>query len=67
MIVFAITLRILGVVVAAALLIAIASLASSERRWLETALAACGLAIFSAVVFVYALGVPMPMWPQVMR
>jgi hypothetical protein len=64
MVVFALALRPLGLIVAAALTILVASFAGSERRWWEIALLAAGLSIFGALVFVEALGVPMPIWPR---
>ncbi|TKT69439.1 tripartite tricarboxylate transporter TctB family protein [Aquamicrobium sp. LC103] len=64
MIVFGLALRPFGLIVSAVLMVVVASFAGSERRWWEVVLLACGLAIFSALVFVEALGVPMPLWPR---
>ena len=41
----------------------VASLASSEMRWIELLLLSVGLALFCAAVFVYGLGQPIQLWP----
>jgi len=64
MLLFALLLRPMGLLVASAVLVVVSSLGSSEGRWKETAILALGLAVFSAVVFVQALGVPMNIWPR---
>ena len=53
----------LGVVVGGFLLVFIASLASPEFRWKEALAsgAICGLT--AAALFVYALSIPLPVWP----
>jgi putative tricarboxylic transport membrane protein len=35
-----------------------------EFRWRETLVLALALAAFSLAVFVYALGLPFPLWPE---
>jgi hypothetical protein len=53
----------LGVVIASLLLVFISSAASSEFKWKE-ALVSGAIQGFAAVaVFVYGLGLPLPVWP----
>lgn len=52
-----------GFVVSTIWLIAVGSLADQESRWREVAISTVLLTIFDAGVFIYALGVQMPMWP----
>jgi Tripartite tricarboxylate transporter TctB family len=52
-----------GFVVSTIWLIAVGSLADQESRWREVAISTVLLTIFGAAVFIYALGVQMPMWP----
>lgn len=52
-----------GFVVSTIWLIAVGSLADQESRWREVAISTVLLTIFGAGVFIYALGVQMPMWP----
>jgi hypothetical protein len=61
---FALLLPTLGLVVALVATIAITALASRESKPLEVAALAAGLALFSVLVFVYALRLPLPVWPQ---
>lgn len=52
-----------GFVVSTIWLIVIGSLADQESQWREIAISTALLTIFGAGVFIYALGVQMPMWP----
>lgn len=58
--VFAVLIRHAGVPVATALMVAVSAFASQRFKVLPTVVLAIGLAIFCVVVFVYALGLPMP-------
>lgn len=60
---FALLLETLGLVVAMPVLVATVSLADRDCGMIETILLATALTLFSAVVFVVALGLPLPLWP----
>ena len=64
---FVILLRPAGFVLAAAVMVALAGFAATERRTREIALMALILPAASAIVFVVLLGVPLPLWPEVLR
>lgn len=53
----------LGFVLAALWLVIAGSLADPGGRWRTTLLLAAGLTAFGALVFVYGLGVQVPLWP----
>ena len=53
----------LGLVVASLALVFIASVASEEFGWREALLSSAIQAASVVVVFVYGLGVPLPVWP----
>ncbi|MFN7090530.1 MAG: tripartite tricarboxylate transporter TctB family protein [Allorhizobium sp.] len=52
----------LGFVLAALWLVVVGSLADPGGKWRQTLALAVGLAAFGAVVFVYGLGVQVPLW-----
>jgi putative tricarboxylic transport membrane protein len=54
----------LGLVVALAALIALSAWAGPQFRWQETLALAAALIVFSIGVFVYALGLPLNVWPS---
>lgn len=60
---FAFAATYLGFVIASLWLVIAGSLADPGGRWRTTLLLAAGLTAFGAVVFVYALGVQVPLWP----
>ena len=60
---FAVALAHLGLIVAVAALVLIAALASNESRPLETVGLIAVLIAFSVGVFVWVLGLPIPLWP----
>ena len=60
---FGIALQWLGLVAAIAALVFVGSLASPESRIVPTAALAAALIVFSVGVFVYLLGLPIPLWP----
>jgi putative tricarboxylic transport membrane protein len=64
LIAFALTLETLGLVLSIFVLVAIASLASSELKLWETLAAAAGLSVLSWAIFVFGLSLPIPMWPE---
>ena len=62
---FGYLLKPLGMVLATVVLVLVSALGGHEFRWREALLLAVALAIFSIGVFVYALGLPFPLWPQI--
>ncbi len=62
--VFAGTIKPLGLVVSTFITILVAGMASAETRWREAFVWAVALTIFCALLFYYALGLPLPLWPQ---
>ncbi|MCV2448300.1 MULTISPECIES: tripartite tricarboxylate transporter TctB family protein [Paracoccus] len=52
-----------GFVLASLFLIIAGSLADPGGKWRTTLLLAAGLTLFGALVFVYGLGVQVPLWP----
>ncbi len=61
---FAGAIRPIGLVVTTFLTILISAAASAEVRWVETAIWAIGLTIFCALLFPYALNLPLQLWPR---
>ncbi|HWA38055.1 MAG TPA: tripartite tricarboxylate transporter TctB family protein [Burkholderiales bacterium] len=57
-------LRPLGLVAATFVVVIVSALGGHEFRWREVVALAAGLALFSVVVFVYALGLPFQLWPE---
>ena len=53
-----------GLVLALAVLTPLSAWAGPQFRWPEVALLALALIGFSVGVFVYALGLPLPIWPS---
>jgi hypothetical protein len=60
---FGLSIERLGLVVSLVVVTLVSALASRESRPLEAALLAAALAAFSVGVFVYALRLPLPVWP----
>lgn len=60
---FGVTLQLFGLLAAVAALVIIGASASSESRKLETLGLALLLMLFSTAVFVWILGLPIPLWP----
>ena len=48
-------------------LVLVAAAAGKEFRWKESVLLAVVLAVFSVGIFVYALGLPFPLWPELLE
>lgn len=53
----------LGFVLASLWLVIAGSLADPGGKWAQTLMLAAGLTLFGALVFVYGLGVQVPLWP----
>jgi putative tricarboxylic transport membrane protein len=62
-VVFGLAIEPLGLVVAIALLVLLTAWAGPTFRLLETLALAAALVLFSIAVFVWALGLPLPVWP----
>jgi hypothetical protein len=60
---FGVALAHLGLIAGVAVLVAAGALASRESRALETVGLAAMLIAFSVAVFVWLLGLPIPLWP----
>uniref|UniRef100_Q07PP4 DUF1468 domain-containing protein n=1 Tax=Rhodopseudomonas palustris (strain BisA53) TaxID=316055 RepID=Q07PP4_RHOP5 len=61
---FAVTIRPLGLPIAAFLSFMIAALGTPETRWLQTTIVGICLTAFCSLLFPYALGLPLPLWPR---
>jgi hypothetical protein len=61
---FGIALQWLGLVAAVAVLVLVGAQASREPRLLETLALAAVMIAFSVAVFVWLLGLPLPLWPD---
>jgi len=61
---FGIALQLSGLVAAVAVLVLVGAVASAESRVLETIGLTLALIVFSVAVFVWLLGLPIPLWPD---
>lgn len=61
---FAVAIRPLGLVLSAFLAFMIAALGTPETRWRETTIVGICLTAFCSVLFPYALGLPLTLWPR---
>jgi putative tricarboxylic transport membrane protein len=61
---FGVALAHLGLIAAVAALVLVGAVASRESRALETIGLVAVLIVFSAAVFVWLLGLPIPLWPD---
>lgn len=61
---FAVAVRPLGLLPSTFTMFLVASLASSETRWIEAFIAAIGLTVLIYLVFIVALGIPFQPWPR---
>ena len=64
---FGLTIPVIGMAAATVLLVIVASAASSEFRWKEAVVASLAVAVFAVGVFAYGLGVQMPVWPPFLQ
>jgi putative tricarboxylic transport membrane protein len=62
--VFAATIRTLGLIPSTFLLVLISSAASDEVKWVQTLIWGAILAAFCAFLFPYVLNLPMQLWPR---
>ena len=61
---FAVALAHGGLIAAVAVLVVVSAAASRESKVLETVLLVAALIAFSVAVFVWLLGLPIPIWPE---
>jgi putative tricarboxylic transport membrane protein len=61
---FGVVLAHFGLLAAIAVLVVVGAVASQESRPLETIGLVIALMVFSAAVFVWLLGLPIPLWPE---
>lgn len=64
--VFGLTGQWLGVVGASLALVLISSVASQDFRWREALVSGAIQAVAAAAIFIYGLGVPLPVWPAIL-
>ncbi|QUS39009.1 tripartite tricarboxylate transporter TctB family protein [Tardiphaga alba] len=60
---FAFCIRPMGMIFSAMSSFLIAAMGSTETKWIETAIVGACLTTFCALLFPYALGLPLQMWP----
>ena len=60
---FGIALQWLGLIAAVAMLVLVGAYAARDVRPLENLAHAAALIVFSVAVFVWLLGLPLPLWP----
>jgi putative tricarboxylic transport membrane protein len=63
-VIFAYTIQTLGVVAATVLLVLIGGYASPRVRLVEMAAAAVVLALLTVAIFIWGIGLPIPVWPD---
>jgi len=62
--IFAVTIRPLGLVLASFVSLVVSATATNEVRWVETMLWAIVLTAFCSVLFPYGLNLPLQLWPR---
>ena len=62
--VFATTVRPLGLIIATFVSFVVAGAGSSETRWVEITIAGVFMTAFAVVLFVYLLNLPFQLWPR---
>ncbi len=63
-VIFGLTAKFLGLVIAILLLVVISSYGGHEHKWKEAIISSIILAASSIGVFVYGLKLPFPIWPE---
>jgi hypothetical protein len=63
-VIFGLTAKFLGLVIAIFLLVVISSYGGHEHKWKEALISSAILAASSIAVFVYGLKLPFPIWPE---
>lgn len=62
-VVFALTLKLVGLIFATALAVMVSTLADKETRWKSRLMIAAGVALITYLVFGLGLGMVLPTWP----
>lgn len=62
-ILFSIMIQPLGLVISLAATTFLAAFATPHARWVEAAAMSVGLTVLTSLIFVFALGLPLSMWP----
>jgi hypothetical protein len=63
-VIFGLTAKLLGLVIAIVLLVLISSFGGHEHKWKEAIISSVILSAGSVGVFVYGLKLPFPIWPE---
>ena len=63
-IVFGVTVRPLGLVIASFISLVVSAYATDEIRWIETLICAAVLTAFCSLLFPYGLNLPLQLWPR---
>jgi putative tricarboxylic transport membrane protein len=63
-IVFGVTVRPLGLVIASFISLVVSAYATDEIRWVETIICAAVLTAFCSILFPYGLNLPLQLWPR---
>ncbi len=61
---FAVSIRPLGLVISSFLMFVFSASGSKETRWIEALIAAAALTLMCTVLFVYLLNLPFQLWPR---
>jgi putative tricarboxylic transport membrane protein len=64
---FSVTIRPLGLIISAFASFIIAAMGSDETKWVETSIVGICLTIGCALLFPYALGLPLDLFPRILR
>ncbi len=64
---FSFTIRPLGLIISSMLSFIIAAMATHETRWKETIIVGICLTIGCSLLFPYALGLPLELYPRILR
>ncbi len=64
---FAVAIRPLGLIISAFVSFIIAAMGSDETKWVETIIVGICLTIGCALLFPYALGLPLDLFPRILR
>lgn len=62
--IFAVTVRPVGLVIASFVSLMVSAYATHEIRWIETIIWAAVLTLFCALLFPYGLNLPLQLWPR---
>ncbi len=62
--IFAVTVRPLGLVIASFVSLVVSAAATDEMRWVETLIWAAVLTAFCSLLFPYGLNLPLQLWPR---